>query len=203
MIRNLCSIICPTLYIGTLYIGIASLPSPVHAQMDTESVIQTLRAGNTLSTSDIFEGIASSLMMEATLAEQQTSAIEGPLISDVFVPEVNQNVAETLIGGDQTGRYPPRLKINFNEFPLKDINANNVNNGRLGTSANSMIERIIRRLRLPTQNDEPQVILTVQDRTAIVSGTVQTDRQRSLVEAMLRFEPGIDAVTNKLTVGSN
>jgi hypothetical protein len=124
--------------------------------------------------------------------EQQTSAIEGPLVVyEAEIPEVNQAIAEVI--DSRTGRYLPRLKIDFTEFPLRTlVNGTDGRISRNGTSTDVLIQRIQNRLRVS------QIDLTVENRVATVSGTVATKRQRSLVESMLHFEPGIDTVKNEI-----
>ncbi|MCL2006377.1 MAG: BON domain-containing protein [Planctomycetaceae bacterium] len=198
--------ICSLISVGLLgFVGM-SVPMPsqmARAQMDTSSMIQSMTAGEAISTTDIMEGIAASLMESGTPSETQVSAIEGPLVSEIVVPEANQTVAETLIGDAQTGRYTPRLKINFAEFPLRVIETTNgenngqnngIRNGRNGATTDAILQRLQTRLRISSFD------LAVRDRTAIISGTVATERQRELIGSMLRFEPGIDAVNNELTV---
>ena len=178
---------------------ISSTGFTVQAQssLDMESVIQSMAAGNTTSVTRVVESIAGSLR-EVTQTGPQTSAIEGRLVVDTVVPEVNRTAADVLIGDSRTGRYPPKLKINFAEFPLKTLttsnDATNGQGGRNGASTTMVVQRIQSRLRMPEVNIE------IEGRTAIVSGTVETELQRSRVETMLRFEPGIDVVKNEITV---
>jgi hypothetical protein len=123
-------------------------------------------------------------------------SIEGPLVVDFEVPEVNLTVVEII--DTRTGRYPPRLTINFAEFPLRSLTeTSRLNNGRsvqTSTQAAIIVQRIQSRLRVP------EFQLAVEGRTAIISGTVATERERGLIESMLRFEPGINSVQNEITV---
>jgi len=123
-------------------------------------------------------------------------SIEGPLVVDFEVPEVNLTVVEII--DTRTGRYPPRLTINFAEFPLRSLTeTSRLNNGRsvqTSTQAAIVVQRIQSRLRVP------EFQLAVEGRTAIISGTVATERERGLIESMLRFEPGINSVQNEITV---
>jgi plasmid stability protein len=86
------------------------------------------------------------------------------------------------------------LTINFTEFPLRSLAAAHGRSVEAKTQAEIVVQRIQTRLR------EPKIDLVVKDRTAILSGTVATDRQRDLAESMLRFEPGIDVVQNEIIV---
>ena len=123
-------------------------------------------------------------------------SIEGPLVVDFEIPEVNQAIVEII--DTRTGRYLPRLAINFAEFPLRSLTEvsrpNNGRNVQTGTQAEIIVQRIQNQLRVPTFQ------LDIKERTAIISGTVATERERSLIESMLRFEPGINSVQNEITV---
>ena len=156
------------------------------------------------STSDIgsmFQSQTSSMSMDEIMARlvdtstptgQVIPTIDVPLVVSVDVPEVNMSTAPAFTGGSLTGRYSPRLKINFTEFPLRSLAL--TNRAHTGTQAETVAQRIQSRLGVP------EIHLVVQNRTATVSGTVMTERQRSLAESMLRFEPGIDTVRNEITV---
>ena len=141
----------------------------------------------------------------------QVQEIDAPIVVETVTPEINLEIASIYIGGDMdTARYTPRLRINFDEFPLvslistekadsEESNGRSANGrgARNGATTNVIIQRIQNRLRLP------HIDLVVQDRVATVSGTVETERQRKLVESMLRFEPGINSVRNEITVASH
>lgn len=169
----------------------------VHAQyqggFSVESMIQSLTGGGTIS--DIVNVVSGQLMEPSESSEQQAqsrSAIEGPLFVEEVIPETNQTTAEVI--DSRTGRYPPRLKIDFTEFPLHSwMHTNNINN-EYDVKFEIIVQRIKNQLRLS------QIHFAVEDRTVTVSGMVATDRQRNLVESMLRFEPGIDTVHNKIII---
>jgi hypothetical protein len=135
-------------------------------------------------------------METSASAGPQTSAIEGLLVVDHAEPEVNRTVIEVI--DTRTGRNQPRLKINFAEFPLRSLTeVSRPNNGRTtqaGSSAEIVALRIQNRLRVSPFH------LAIEDRTAILSGAVATERDRKLIETMLRFEPGISTVKNEMTV---
>ena len=125
----------------------------------------------------------------------QTSAIgEGDTLvrEEEEVPEENKIIAEAI--DSKTKRYPPRLKIDFSEFPLRSLASTSKRGGETKTQKDIIVQRIRKSLRVPN------IDLVMKDRTAILSGTVSTDRQRSLAAAMLRFEPGIDVVQNEIIV---
>ena len=165
----------------------AGFTTYAQSPMDLEEVMRSLSAGGgSASITEIVQGV-----MDTSTPTTQITIIDAPLIVDVEVPAVNLTTAPAYLGDAQTGRYPPRLKIDFAEFPLRSLAA--TNRTEMGRTGN-VVQRVQSRLRASKIN------LVVNDRTAIVSGTVATERQRDLAEAMLRFEPGIDAVQNEITV---
>jgi len=170
------------------------------SQEGIDSAIQALAAPDgTLSVANMVGNITGALWEAMETTGPQVSAIDAPLVIQTTVPEINQTITEILIGDERTGRYPPRLRIDFAEFPLRSLTANGTNNGadsRNGVSTELVAQRVQSRLRLP------EIHLEIEGRTAIISGTVETERQRRLAETMLRFEPGIDAVKNEMTVGN-
>jgi len=182
--------------------GIISLTGfTAHAQLQgsMDSVIQALTApGSSISVSDLIGDVTGALTEAMGTTEAQVTAIDAPLVVDTIIPEVNRTVAEILVGDQRTGRYPPRLRINFAEFPLKSLTATNeTNNGR--TARNGTPQEQVR-LRIQSRLGLPQLNLEVEGRTATVSGTAESEHQRSLVESMLRFEPGIDTIKNEIIV---
>jgi len=197
--RKICTLICA----GTIcFTGFA-----VHAQMpgnmDMDSMIQSLTEGQSVSVDSIIGDLRRSFTGAPGQTEPLVSAIQGPLIVETAVPEVNQTVAAVLIGDTRTGRYVPRLRINFFDYPLRNWTPSkdtgnaansegNVRNGDKSTDALAL--RIQNKLRIP------ELSIVVEDRTAIISGTAETANQRNRVELMLRFEPGIDAVRNEIEV---
>ena len=200
VMRKITTLIC----VGVISLaGFIVQVQPVQAQSltDMNDMIRQLATGGTGSVGNIIDNIAGQLM-DTGPTGPQVSAIEGPLVVETVIPEVNQTVADVLIGDQRTGRYPPRLKIDFAEFPLVALTptngagngAPNGRNGRNGASTDVIVQRIQNRFR------PSQINLVVEDRVAIVSGTVETEHQRRQVELKLRFEPGIDAVENKITV---
>ena len=162
-----------------------------------EEMIRSLSSGTTSSgtTSSFMEDIMGQIRdtSEQTAAQQMSAVDEGQqLVVEEVVPTVNQAPAEVI--DTRTGRYLPRLKINVTEFPLRSLASANGNSVESKTQTDIIVQRIQRRLHVP------QLDLVVKDRTAVISGTVPTERQRGLVESMLRFEPGIDTVQNKIAV---
>lgn len=170
--------------------------SAVHAQSsmdDMTSLIQNLASGGTDSNAvrNISEGVTQQIIAEPQTTQQRTFTIEGPLTIDTPVPDVNRTAVEII--DTRTGRYAPRMKINFADFPLKSLNQTS-RADKTKTHTSIVSQRIQDRIRAH------KIDLVVQDRTVVVSGTVETEQQRKLVESMLRFEPGIDVVKNEIVV---
>ncbi|GHT25992.1 hypothetical protein FACS18942_02470 [Planctomycetales bacterium] len=126
------------------------------------------------------------------------SAIEGPLIFEEKTPEVNLETVEAI--DPKTKRYPPRIRLNFKEFPLIKIAASEEDK-EPDTFAEINLHQtdlIVSRIRQRIKQDKIDVVF--KGRTATLTGSVASQRQMELAETMLRFEPGIDTVENKLTV---
>jgi osmotically-inducible protein OsmY len=102
-------------------------------------------------------------------------------------------------------------------------NFNNRNNGRggknkelrvaikadisttnLAASPTNVSRQFASRLRnLPALENTAAVQVTMEGRTAILTGTVASERDRELVAGLAMLEPGISAVQNNLVVGAN
>ena len=174
-----------------IFIGYISLSGfVVHAQpVGSSSVNPTFLSSSSTGSSGTFAGVTT---YEISSSMMDTSAIEqGLLDMDIVVPEVSQPIVEAV--DSKTKRNTPRLKINFAEFPLRSLD---VPSGR--SAAKPPAEIVVQRMqdRLKTSS----IDLVIRNRTAIISGTVPSERQRGLAETMLRFEPGIDVIQNNITV---
>lgn len=53
-----------------------------------------------------------------------------------------------------------------------------------------------------TSASQPRVQVELQGRTAILRGVVASEHDRSLMEQLIRLEPGIDGVNNEIVVGT-
>lgn len=129
--------------------------------------------------------------------ETVKSSIEGTLIVEEQVPEVNQEVVEAI--DSKTKRYAPRLKIDYTRFPLQDISRNTRMDasGKATNHASLQIsDRISSRLKTRLQSDD--IRIEFQGRSALLTGSVLSHHHRELAETMLRLEPGIDQVVNEL-----
>jgi len=189
---------------ATIFAGCISFAGfYVHAQpggagdsFDLDRVIESLAAGGAtgINTERVIAEVTSDVMGTSTSTGQQTSAIEGNLV--VYHAEPAINLIEII--DTRMERYLPKLKINFAEFPLRSLTeVNRPNNGRsaqTGMPIELLAQRIQNRLSVPAFN------LAIEDRTAIISGTVATERERELIERWLHFEPGISTVRNEITV---
>jgi len=192
----------PFIFIGIGWVGVTGFTVYAQPAMDAgvsvESLARSLASGAAPGTSisEAMQGVVGQLT-ETTVAAEPI--LEGPLILEREVSEVNKTTIEAI--DSRTKRYPPRLRINLTEFPLRSLtNMNHPNNEhsvQRDVPTEMIVQRIQDRLRVP------QFSLTVEDRTAIISGKVATQRQRSLIESMLRFEPGISTVQNEITIVSD
>jgi len=178
------------------FTGLTAHAQPGGVSMD--SVFQMLTGGGAGSAFDQIMAEVTGQPSDAVVLPTGPT-IEGPLAVETVVPDVNQAVVEII--DTRTGRYPPRLTINFAQFQLRSLaETNHLNNGRngrnaqTGTRAEAVAQRIQSRLGVP------ELQLTVEDRTAVISGTVATEQERRLIENMLRFEPGISRIQNEIAV---
>ena len=188
--RNVYTIICAGFVGFTGFTAHAQLPSD--SALSIDGMVRTLTG---TAGPDAASGTS-------TPTGPPAPTLEAPIVFEMENPEeVNSTIIEAV--DSKTKRYAPRLRVNFAEFPLRSLtpttqtdneNKNGTLKTRTGTPANVLAQRLQSRLRVP------QIDLAVNDRTVIVSGTVTTERQRSLAESMLRFEPGIDRVQNEITV---
>lgn len=202
------------LFIGLFFavapvFGQVPLPSEDEAFPSVDDVFLKLTGDSAeaqnFSLSDSIEDIVSKETtrpkVENTAATVR-SAIEGTLVVEEVVPEVNREAVKANVG-----RYPPRLFINYLEFPLRHFK------GRAAVQdlddptelvidqsnivvRDAIAGRIQARLRLP------DVQFEFDGRTARLLGTVPTERHRDLAESMLRLEPGIDEIKNELIVAA-
>ncbi|MBP88259.1 MAG: hypothetical protein CMJ64_16335 [Planctomycetaceae bacterium] len=54
--------------------------------------------------------------------------------------------------------------------------------------------------RIPQLPSARSVAVTMEERTAVLAGAVETERERRLIEKLAMMEPGVSAVRNELTV---
>lgn len=113
----------------------------------------------------------------------------------------NQLFGQGGVGGQQTQRNQPttgrvrvRLTPSIEYFGAGDVNVH----------AARMAER--QAAILPRYSENPHVgsiagvQMFVEDRVAVITGTVATERQKNLIGGMLELEPGISSVDNRLIV---
>lgn len=99
-------------------------------------------------------------------------------------PNVNTTPATAI--NRATGAYEPRLAIGF-EVPAVAEEAVNA--------------RVVRHLQaIPGLHPANRIEVSVEDGTATLRGVVVSERDRTLVERLVLFEPGISAVRNDLKV---
>lgn len=176
-----------------------------------EEMIKTIssdKEGDASTADAIIDSVVDSMTerMQAKPITEETvkSAIEGTLIKEEVVPEVNRESVESI--DTRTKRYAPRLKLDFNEFPLRHISGQfrptlqeGDGVGELEQTNASLTDSIVRRVQARLKLET--VRFEFKDRTAHLIGTVPDQRRRELIEVMLRMEPGIDTVKNELVVG--
>ncbi|MDR3233654.1 MAG: hypothetical protein LBT46_08340 [Planctomycetaceae bacterium] len=177
-----------------------AVPAAVPDVPTAESVIKELSTGSQdteKSIDSVVKSISEKMSAAPVTKDSVKSAVEGVLVVDEpLVPEVNLNAAEAV--DTKTGRYPPRLKVDFNKFPLcsppqsfplQSSGSAAAGSGFVPDTGREVAERIKKRL------CEPNLNITFKNRTATVSGAVISERKRFLAEVMLSLEPGIDRVT--------
>lgn len=101
-------------------------------------------------------------------------------------PQVNNTSASTV--NRATGMYEPKLAIGF-ELPTQmagEVNA-------------ALTHRLQTTPGLPPSN---RIAVSLEGRTAVLRGEVASERDRSLVEKLILFEPGVSSVRNDLKVKS-
>jgi len=167
-----------------------------------DSLIDSISATGALSEGAIdrmVQNVRNEVLDTSTSAGPQTSAIQGTLVVNHAEPEINRTPIEII--DTRTGRTQPKLKINFAEFPLRSLTAvNPPNNGRNGRTVQTATPTELVVQRIQSRFRESSVHLAIEDRTATISGTAATERERKLIETMLGFEPGISTVKNEMTV---
>lgn len=90
----------------------------------------------------------------------------------------------------RTGIYPPRYTTAFtDERPAGAPDAEQREDTR-----EERLRGVI------GQQVDAVVAVTIEDRTLILEGVVDSDRRRRLAELMASFEPGVDRVVNRLSV---
>lgn len=187
--RNFYTLICVGFICSTGWTAYAQSLDPM------EALIQTLSDSGTVSVDRIFQDVKTDIL-DTTTSERVSTTLDGPLVVTEVIPEANK-IAITFTDS-RTGRYTPKLKINFAEFPLRSLADTNRSNGNRIVQNNTQAEIVARRIQ--DRFRVPDFDLIIADRTAVLSGTVETERQRSLIESMIRFEPGISTVRNELRV---
>lgn len=67
-----------------------------------------------------------------------------------------------------------------------------------GTKVSAQFAR--RLTRIPQLVSARSVAVTMEDRTAVLAGQVETEHEKTLIEKLAMMEPGVSAVRNELTV---
>lgn len=135
---------------------------------------------------------------------------DGPLVVEETIPAINKEVVEAI--DPKTKRYPPRVQLNFKEFPLRTIARKPATGSQpisdwtatqdfSGKPIKTEAQKITDRIR--DRTGQKAFGIEFQGRRARLFGSVETERQKELAEIMLRFEPGIDSIKNELVVRSD
>lgn len=194
MKRFFCIILAIFLFAPPLYAqkSTSAAKSTADTFPSVDEMIKSMSAGGEFSLADsiqdMMDSMGSDTLTENTEATVRSS-IEGRLVVEETVPEVNREVVEAI--DTKTQRYSPRLQLDFKEFPLREISKTAKSDLR---SATGISDRVRSRLR------SEGITLVVENRTVRLQGTVDTARRRDLAEIMLRFEPGVDLVVNELLI---
>lgn len=112
----------------------------------------------------------------------------GSLIVEDVVPQANRGTVSMIDA--KTKRYNPRLRIDFNEYPTISGNAKTAA-GRMDRVTAQVEKRL---------NLKDRISLEPLGEETVIRGSVDTPRQRELVESMVRMSPGIDRIRNELKV---
>jgi len=91
------------------------------------------------------------------------------------------------------GRKPLRISIKA-DIPL---------NGSLSSPTSVSREFEARLKRIPALENAGTIKVTMEGRTAVLTGTVKSERDREIAEGLAMLEPGISAVRNQLDVDAS
>ena len=175
------------------------LSTPLFAQMDeidfpsTGSMFGSLTSDGEkeVSLSEDIDAMVKALSDQAQARNTEESvrtAIVGPLVVEEVIPDINREIIEAI--DRRTNRYSPRLRLDFESFPL-------VRTPPVGVSPS--VERIAKLLQRRLRLEQP-IVIELSERTVNLRGTVSTERQKELAAIILCFEPGVDNVNNELRV---
>lgn len=137
-------------------------------------------AGNFIGSSDQGAGFVGLLQSEAAPIAARSAVTTAP------PPPVRVNRVPTA-ASSQNRPYDPRLKVDF-ERPSQDATA-------LSGKLSNRLTELLNRGRV-----QGQLELALEDSTAILRGTVVSAGQRTLVEQLVRLEPGVGQVRNELRI---
>lgn len=136
------------------------------------------------------------------------SVIEGSLVVEEQIPEINKEIVEAI--DPKTKRYPPRLSLDFKEFPLRKIARTEWTDYPIGFDSNDHgrarrfeIDHYDARqvsARIRGRLGEQGLQIDFEGRKALLHGSVSSEHKRDLAELMVRLEPGIEEIENVLVV---
>lgn len=125
-------------------------------------------------------------------AQSEAEGIVAPAVDDAAAAKkadpnrVNAVNVPAAAAGRAARRYEPRLAVGFQQLakPMETVNV------ELGRQLKS----------IPGLHPANQYEVSVAGRVATLRGTVASERDRTLAESLLLFEPGIGSVRNELQV---
>lgn len=94
---------------------------------------------------------------------------------------------------DVARMYPPRLSLDFNEFPTRALGSNEA---RLNLKA--QIANVLSRCDFDSSAEEFRV--ETAENVVYLTGTVRTTRLAFLLESVLAMQPGVERVVNRLEI---
>ena len=155
------------------------------------SSFTSTEGGKEVSLSEDIDTIVKSLSDQPKVKNTEESvqtAITGPLVVEEATPDTNREIVESI--DRKTNRYAPRIKLDFESFPLVRRSS-----AEMPLPAERVAQHLQRRLRL-----EQPIAVEFHERTVSLRGSVGTERQKELAAIILSFEPGVDDVRNELIV---
>jgi len=128
-----------------------------------------------------------------------------------FVGNQQARTAGSIVSSTAGIRPPPNRSRQINrllripaagqmQLPKLTLSIDNTVSDQLVRSEHSVIARVRQAVLLAT---ESEILVSVEGRTAILRGVVDSDEERRLAETMVSFEPGISNVQNLLQTPSD
>ena len=124
--------------------------------------------------------------------EKRLSAIDegDALVAFADSPSVNEEAIRTL-NAQPAGMYRPRLKVNMADFPPANAKVSGIDR-RLLVLQEHLQTRLVR--------STGSITLALDGETLVLTGSVENEQQKKLLERVVRLEPGVTVVRNELVV---